>query len=54
MCYYGNMNDKVIKVYKKVGETPLECIDNLKKGAAGQAVQNMNIIAGFDETEGLL
>jgi len=30
------------------------CIDNLKKGAAGQAVQNMNIIAGFDETEGLL
>jgi N-acetyl-gamma-glutamyl-phosphate reductase len=30
------------------------CIDNLKKGAAGQAVQNMNIIAGFDETEGLM
>ena len=32
----------------------VSCIDNLKKGAAGQAVQNMNIIAGFDETEGLL
>jgi N-acetyl-gamma-glutamyl-phosphate reductase len=30
------------------------CIDNLVKGAAGQAVQNMNIIAGFDETEGLV
>jgi N-acetyl-gamma-glutamyl-phosphate reductase len=30
------------------------CIDNLKKGAAGQAVQNMNIMAGFDETEGLI
>jgi N-acetyl-gamma-glutamyl-phosphate reductase len=30
------------------------CIDNLKKGAAGQAVQNMNIMAGFDETEGLV
>ena len=30
------------------------CIDNLKKGAAGQAVQNMNIMAGFDETEGLM
>lgn len=30
------------------------CIDNLKKGAAGQAVQNMNIIAGFSETEALL
>ncbi len=29
------------------------CIDNLKKGAAGQAVQNMNIMCGFDETEGL-
>jgi len=23
------------------------------KGAAGQAIQNMNIIMGFDETEGL-
>ena len=31
MCYYGNMNDNVIKVYKKIGETPLNCIDNLKK-----------------------
>ncbi len=30
------------------------CIDNLKKGAAGQAIQNMNIIAGLSETEGLL
>ena len=29
-------------------------IDNLVKGAAGQAVQNMNIIYGFNETEGLL
>lgn len=32
----------------------VSCIDNLTKGAAGQAVQNMNIIAGFDETEGLV
>jgi N-acetyl-gamma-glutamyl-phosphate reductase len=31
----------------------VSCIDNLKKGAAGQAVQNMNIMCGFDETEGL-
>ena len=30
------------------------CIDNLKKGAAGQAVQNMNIMAGFSEEEGLV
>jgi N-acetyl-gamma-glutamyl-phosphate reductase len=29
-------------------------IDNLVKGAAGQAVQNMNIMYGFDETAGLL
>jgi N-acetyl-gamma-glutamyl-phosphate reductase len=29
-------------------------IDNLIKGAAGQAVQNMNLMCGFKETEGLL
>ncbi|MCD4831933.1 MAG: N-acetyl-gamma-glutamyl-phosphate reductase [Anaerohalosphaeraceae bacterium] len=29
-------------------------IDNLVKGASGQAVQNMNIMFGIDETEGLL
>lgn len=29
-------------------------IDNLVKGASGQAVQNMNIMCGFNETEGLL
>lgn len=29
-------------------------IDNLTKGAAGQAVQNMNVIFDFDEKEGLL
>ena len=28
-------------------------IDNLVKGAAGQAVQNMNILFGLDETTGL-
>jgi N-acetyl-gamma-glutamyl-phosphate reductase len=28
-------------------------IDNLVKGAAGQAVQNMNLMFGFDESEGL-
>ena len=27
--------------------------DNLVKGAAGQAVQNMNLMFGFDETAGL-
>jgi N-acetyl-gamma-glutamyl-phosphate reductase len=29
-------------------------IDNLVKGAAGQAVQNMNIMFGFPESQGLL
>ena len=29
------------------------CIDNLLKGASGQAVQNMNLMFGFDESEGL-
>ena len=29
-------------------------IDNLIKGASGQAVQNMNIMFGFDETAGLI
>ena len=28
-------------------------LDNLVKGASGQAVQNMNIVFGFDEKEGL-
>jgi N-acetyl-gamma-glutamyl-phosphate reductase len=31
----------------------LSAIDNLCKGASGQAVQSMNIIFGFDEKEGL-
>lgn len=29
-------------------------LDNLVKGAAGQAVQNMNLMFGLDETEGLM
>ncbi|SFZ80378.1 N-acetyl-gamma-glutamyl-phosphate reductase [Tenacibaculum maritimum] len=28
-------------------------IDNLLKGASGQAIQNMNLLFGFEETEGL-
>lgn len=31
----------------------LSVIDNLTKGAAGQAVQNMNLMCGFDESLGL-
>jgi N-acetyl-gamma-glutamyl-phosphate reductase len=29
-------------------------IDNLLKGASGQAVQNMNVMLGLDQTTGLL
>ncbi len=32
----------------------ISAIDNLVKGAAGQAVQNMNIMLGLDETTGLM
>ncbi|MBE0466353.1 MAG: N-acetyl-gamma-glutamyl-phosphate reductase, partial [Candidatus Desulforudis sp.] len=32
----------------------LSAIDNLVKGASGQAVQNMNLICDFDETTGLV
>jgi N-acetyl-gamma-glutamyl-phosphate reductase len=31
----------------------VSCLDNLVKGAAGQAVQNMNLMFGCDEREGL-
>jgi N-acetyl-gamma-glutamyl-phosphate reductase len=29
------------------------CIDNLVKGAAGQAIQNFNVVFGFDESTAL-
>jgi len=32
----------------------VSCLDNLLKGASSQAVQNMNLMAGWHETEGLL
>ena len=31
----------------------ISIIDNLVKGASGQAVQNMNLMFGFEENEGL-
>ena len=31
----------------------VSCLDNLMKGAAGQAVQNMNVMLGLEEREGL-
>jgi N-acetyl-gamma-glutamyl-phosphate reductase len=32
----------------------VSCLDNLLKGAASQAVQNMNLMYGWEESEGLL
>jgi N-acetyl-gamma-glutamyl-phosphate reductase len=31
----------------------VSCLDNLLKGAAGQAVQNLNVMMGWPESEGL-
>jgi N-acetyl-gamma-glutamyl-phosphate reductase len=31
----------------------VSCLDNLLKGASGQAVQNLNVMLGWDEAEGL-
>ena len=32
----------------------LSASDNLMKGAAGSAIQNMNVMSGFDEKEGIM
>lgn len=32
----------------------ISCLDNLGKGAAGQAVQNFNVMHGYSESEGLI
>ena len=50
------VNNCHIAVHKPQGSEVakvLVVIDNLIKGAAGQAVQNMNILFGFDEAAGL-
>ena len=41
-------------VYGHEGQTAVTAVfDNLGKGASGAAVQNMNLMLGFDETCGL-
>jgi N-acetyl-gamma-glutamyl-phosphate reductase len=49
-----NTNKCLLQV-QKIGDRVLitSCIDNLVKGASGQAVQNMNLLFGLDETAGL-
>jgi N-acetyl-gamma-glutamyl-phosphate reductase len=34
--------------------TIVSVIDNLIKGASGQAIQNMNLMCGFEQTLGLV
>lgn len=49
-------NDARVQVSADPGQNLLvvtTVIDNLIKGASGQAVQNFNLMYGFDETEGL-
>lgn len=49
-----NTNKCLIHVEKHNGKLLiLSCIDNLLKGASGQAVQNMNLMFGLGEREGL-
>ena len=49
-----NTNKAVIQVEKTGSKIVVHsAIDNLLKGASGQAVQNMNLIFGLDETTGL-
>ncbi len=50
----SNFVDIGFKVDERTGRLiMMGAIDNLVKGAAGQAVQNMNIMFGFEETAGL-
>lgn len=49
-----NTNKAVVYVEKYEDQLlMISCIDNLLKGAVGQAVQNMNIMFGLDEKAGL-
>ena len=51
----SNYCDIAVRVDRERGLVVVfSAIDNLVKGAAGQAVQNMNVMFGFDETTGLL
>ena len=49
----NKLNFSVHQDYDKKKIIIISCIDNLIKGAAGQAIQNMNIMYGFNEEESL-
>jgi N-acetyl-gamma-glutamyl-phosphate reductase len=49
-----NTNKCLIQIEKTGDQLVVHsAIDNLLKGAVGQAVQNMNLMMGIDETAGL-
>jgi N-acetyl-gamma-glutamyl-phosphate reductase len=49
-----NYCDISVQINEATGKViVISAIDNLVKGAAGQAVQNMNLVCGFEETAGL-
>jgi N-acetyl-gamma-glutamyl-phosphate reductase len=49
-----NTNKALVYVEKYADQLlMISCIDNLLKGAVGQAVQNMNLMFGLDESAGL-
>ncbi len=52
---YTNFCDVSLFVDTRTGTfIAISALDNMVKGAAGQAIQNMNLIFGLDETTGLL
>ena len=49
-----NTNKCLIHLFKHKDKLLITSeIDNLLKGASGQAIQNMNLMFGFEETQGL-
>ena len=50
----SNYVDVNFKIDERTGRViVMGALDNLVKGAAGQAVQNMNLVFGLDESTGL-
>lgn len=53
VTYTNNCNISLHLNHRGDGLIIISTIDNMVKGAAGQAIQNMNIILGLKETDGL-
>lgn len=52
--WYSNFCDISLHIDTRTGTfIAVSAIDNMVKGAAGQAIQNMNLVCGLDETTGL-